>query len=192
MSEAKAFKENRYKTELTRYRVECAGKLTGKILDVAGGVGAYLPYFGSDDVTVLDISEEAIRRNPCKNKVVGDACHMPFEADTFDNVWCCGGVIYFPEDVEVFIKEASRVTKKGGKIWICVPNPDNPYDWIKTLIRMKKFSDDEAPFFHMYSKKELERYGTLTGEVRFFPAFLDKMIRRRSWFWNTMMLVVEV
>lgn len=192
MSDTKEFKENRYKTELTRYRIECAGKLTGRILDVAGGVGAYLPYFGSDDVTVLDISEEAIRRNPCKNKVVGDACHMPFEADSFDHVWCCGAAMYFSEGIEAFIKEASRVTRKEGKLWILMPNPDNPYDWIKTLIRMKKFSDDEAPFYHLYSVEELRKYGTLTGEVRFFPAFLDKMIRHKPWFWNTMMLEVDV
>lgn len=30
------FNESRYRTELSRYRIECASKMTGKVLDVGG------------------------------------------------------------------------------------------------------------------------------------------------------------
>lgn len=29
--------ENRYRTELSRYRIECANKMTGKVLGIGGG-----------------------------------------------------------------------------------------------------------------------------------------------------------
>ena len=45
------FNESRYRTEYSRLRKEYAAKMTGKVLDVGGGVGAYLPYFGSKELS---------------------------------------------------------------------------------------------------------------------------------------------
>lgn len=184
------FVESRYKSQVTRYRIECAKKMTGKVLDVGGGLGAYLPYFGSNDVTVLDINKEALKRLEHDKKILGDACHMPFEDNTFDNIWACSVCMYLPEDLGTFIEEAKRVLKKG-RILIELPNPDSPWDKIKGILGMKVWASDKD-IKHMYTAKELSRYGSVTGEVRFLPAFLDKMLRNNCKMWHTMMLEITI
>lgn len=184
------FVESRYKSQITRYRIECAKKMTGKVLDVGGGLGAYLPYFGSSDVTVLDINEEALKRLEHDKKVLGDACHMPFEDNTFDNIWVCSVCMYLSEDLGTFIEEAKRVLKKG-KILIELPNPDSPWDKIKGILGMKVWASDKD-IKHMYTAEELSHYGNVTGEVRFLPAFLDKMLRNNCKMWHTMMLEITI
>ena len=128
------FNESRYRTEYSRLRKEYAAKMTGKVLDVGGGVGAYLPYFGSKDVTVIDISQDALDRLDHDKKVQCDACHTPFADNTFDNVWACGVVCFL--DINEFIREARRVGKSGGKIIIELPNPDTPWDKYKRILGM--------------------------------------------------------
>lgn len=36
---------NKFSSELTRYRIEMAKKMKGKVLDVCGGIGTYIPFF---------------------------------------------------------------------------------------------------------------------------------------------------
>lgn len=184
------FVESRFKSQITRYRIECAKKMTGKVLDVGGGLGAYLPYFDSNDVTVLDINEEALKRLEHDKKILGDACHMPFEDNMFDNIWACSVCMYLSEDLGVFIAEAKRVLKKG-KIMIELPNPDSPWDKIKGILGMKIWAND-IDIRHMYTVKELSKYGRVTGEVRFLPAFIDKLVRNKCKLWHTMMLEVVI
>lgn len=184
------FNESRYRTELSRYRIECAGKMTGKILDAGGGLGIYLPYFSSKDVTVLDISQEVLDRLEWPTKVCADACHTPFEDNTFDSIWACSTVIYFSEPIEVFIEECYRILKKNGKIIIEVPNPDSLWNKLKRKLGMPGWEDDPAPYFHMYTIDYLKQFGKLTGEVKFLPKFIDKRIRNKPMFWHSMMLEV--
>ena len=35
------YNESLHKTEITKYRIECAGRMTGRVLDVGGGLGSY-------------------------------------------------------------------------------------------------------------------------------------------------------
>lgn len=106
------FNESKYRSQVTRLRKEYASMMTGKVLDVGGGLGTYLPYFSSKDVTILDISREALDKLDHDKKVLGDACHMPFEDNTFDNIWACSVCMFF--DIETFICEAKRVGIGGG------------------------------------------------------------------------------
>ena len=186
------FNESRYRTEYSRLRKEYAAKMTGKVLDVGGGVGAYLPYFGSKDVTVIDISQEALDRLDHDKKVLCDACHTPFADNTFDNVWACGVCCFL--DIDEFINEARRVGKRGGKIVIELPNPDTPWDKYKKIFGMNIWNNYYKEFetFRMYKISELRKYGNVTGEVRFLPAILDKMIRNKPKYWHTIILEVEI
>lgn len=70
------FNESKYRSEVTRLRKEYASMMTGKVLDVGGGLGTYLPYFNSKDVTILDISKEALERLDHDKKVFGRC--MPY------------------------------------------------------------------------------------------------------------------
>lgn len=182
--------ESRYRSEVTRYRVECAGEMTGRLLDVGGGLGAYLPYFGTKDVTVLDICEEALEQLDWEQKVVGDACHLPFADETFDCVWACSVCMYLNEDIGVFINEALRVLKPGGRLTIELPNPDSVWNTVKRCLGMHCWEKD-PDVKHMYTAAELKEYGEVTGEVRFLPAVIDKSLRHCSGAWHTMMLKVE-
>lgn len=186
------FNESRFKTEISRYRIECAGRMRGKVLDVGGGLGVYLPYFGSKDVTVLDINEEALRRLNYDKKVLGDACHLPFENDVFDSIWACSVCLYITENIEEFINEASRVLKKdAGRIIIELPNPDSIWNKWKGMLGLGTWMDDKD-IKHLYTVEELRKYGEVTGEVKFLPAFLDKAIRQKSKWWHTLMLEIKV
>lgn len=182
---------SQHTTDISRYRIECAKEMVGKVLDVGGGLGAYLPYFGSKDVTVLDISEEALEKLNHDKKIVADACHMPFEDNTFDSIWACGVCMYM--DIHEFITEAKRVTKKGGKIIITVPNPKTPWSRFIKMLGMKIWTDNlQEDGYNLYSIEELQQYGELVGEVRFLPSFIDKRIRHFSKVWHTMMLRISV
>ena len=184
----KEFKESLHKSELTAYRIACARTMTGRVLDVGGGLGAYLPYFGSNDVTVLDNNEEVLKRLNHHDKVLGDALNMPFPDNTFDNIWACAVCQYF--DLDRFVAEAKRVIKPspGGRIMILVPNRKSPWDYIKRFFGMKTWRDQENVFKH-YSPEELKRYGQVTGEIRFLP--FERLFRHIPVLGHTLMLEIK-
>jgi len=108
-----------------------AGITQGTALEISPGPG----YLGLDwllkttDTCLvgLDISEEMLRR--CRENtqregvgdraeyVHGDACHMPFDDDTFDAVFANGGLHEWANPVDVF-NEITRVLKPGGRYCI--------------------------------------------------------------------------
>lgn len=55
------------------------------------------------------------------NAVQGNVMHTNFQSDSFDLITCME-VLEHVEDVDKTIKEIYRVLKKGGHIWIAVPD----------------------------------------------------------------------
>lgn len=107
------YNENLHRSELSRYRIQCAKEMTGRVLDVGGGLGAYLPYFNASHVTVLDNDKETLERLDYNDKVLADATELlPFTDNSFDNIWACAVCQYF--DIDKFITEAKRVAIGGG------------------------------------------------------------------------------
>lgn len=181
----KKYNESLHRSEITRYRVECARKMTGRVLDVGGGLGAYLPFFNASHVTVLDVDRETLDKLEHDDKVVADATQMPFDDDSYDNIWACAVCQYF--DIQKFIAEAKRVCVRGGKIFILVPNANSFWDKIKKLFGMRTWADQEGIYKH-YTVDELERYGKVTGEIRFLP--FEAMLRDYPRLGHTIMLEV--
>lgn len=70
------YNESLHKSEITKYRKECAAKMTGRVLDVGGGLGCYLQYFNATHVTVLDVDKETLDRLEHDDKVVADATNI--------------------------------------------------------------------------------------------------------------------
>lgn len=108
------YNESLHRTEITKYRIACAGRMTGRVLDVGGGLGSYLPYFNSDDVTVLDADKETLDKLQYKNKVLGDAARTPFGDESFDSIWACAVAEYLDCTLDEFVSEMKRICVRGG------------------------------------------------------------------------------
>lgn len=181
-----SYNESLHKSELSRYRVECAGYMTGCVLDVGGGLGSYLPYFNAEHVTILDNDKETLDRLQHDDKVFADATELPFKDNSFDNVWACAVCQYF--DIDKFIGEAKRVTKEGGYIYILVPNAKSPWDKVKRLLGMRTWEEQEG-IYRQYTVDELMRYGDVTGEIKFLP--FERLWRKNLKMAHTLMLKVK-
>lgn len=181
------YNENLHKTEITKYRVECAGKMTGRVLDAGGGLGSYLPYFNSDDVIVLDSDEETLDNLKYKNKVLGDAVRTPFGESNFDCIWACAVAEYLDCTLDEFVSELKRICVPGGRIIILVPNGKSPWDIIKRVFGMNTWGDLENVKW-LFSVDDLKKYGRVTGEIRFLP--FERLFRKHPRLCHTLILEI--
>jgi len=179
------YNESLHKSEITKYRKECAAKMTGRVLDVGGGLGCYLKYFNATHVTVLDVDKETLDRLEHDDKVVADATNMPFIDDSYDNIWACAVCQYF--DLDRFISEAKRTCVQGGRIFILVPNAKSPWAKIMKLFGMKTW-DDQVGVFKQYTVEDLKKYGEVTAEIRFLP--FESIFRKFPRLGHTIMLEI--
>lgn len=100
------------------------------VLEVACGTGPGLGYLKEHAKTLKagDVSDAilAIARKHYEERVEllsFDACHMPFERDSFDVV-VIAEAIYYVLDVDRFLAECRRVLRVGGKLLIITANKD--------------------------------------------------------------------
>ncbi|RKM57876.1 class I SAM-dependent methyltransferase [Butyrivibrio sp. CB08] len=181
------YNENLHKTELSRFRIECARKMTGRVLDVGGGLGEYLSYFNTSHVTVLDSDEETISRLNHDDKVVADAVHTPFLDNSFDCIWACAVAEYLDEPIEEFINEMKRICVQGGHIEILVPNGKSLWDRIKKIFGMQTWGDLENVKW-LYCVDDLKKYGRVKGEIKFLP--FESIFRNCPRMGHTLMLEI--
>jgi SAM-dependent methyltransferase len=96
------------------------------LLSVGCGPGVFLRELAEShpeiEVVGVDISagrvrdaEQRLRGLPNARACVGDALALPFEADTFDLVFCRFLMEYLP-DKPLAVREMARVSKSGGKV----------------------------------------------------------------------------
>jgi len=116
-------------------------KLHGKqTLDIGAGIGRVsimLAKMGAG-VTSVDISREMLRRLANRAQTAGvkgritllqGASHeIPLASRTFDIVTCFGLLEHLPEEIRTAtIREAARLVKRFGRIYLVVNNIDNPF-----------------------------------------------------------------
>ena len=104
-----------------------------RLLDVATGSGnvAIPAALHGADVTGLDLTpkllevarERAAEAGVEINFVEGDAEELPFEADSFDRVTSCFGVMFAPRQ-EVAASELVRVARPGARIVVAAWTPE--------------------------------------------------------------------
>ncbi len=155
-------------------------KQNAKLLDIACGQGTLLALAEKyTDTYGVDISKEAIkkaRRNaPNTTFRVAQAEKLPFQSNYFDYVTCMGSMEHFM-DIEKSIKEMIRVSKKGAKILIHVPNS-------KYLVHMALGIDTQGQINERLAterewKDILEKYfvieKTYRYNTRWFLAWIPK------------------
>lgn len=98
-------------------------KPNSKVLEIGCGSGQGLSMFQNHSTTGLDNSKEALKlaKQYCNNVILADANKLPFKADSFDLIYSSGLLEHFKHPKKA-MSEIARVTKKGGKIIIIVPN----------------------------------------------------------------------
>lgn len=100
-----------------------------KVLDVACGTGILTPILldtvgENGEVVGIDFAPEMVKRARAKNWgpnarfLVADVMDMPFEDESFDQVFCNGALPHFP-DIPVSLSEMKRVLRAGGSLVIC-------------------------------------------------------------------------
>lgn len=142
-------------------------KVNDTVLDVACGNGRLLQQFAKKAPIKgfgVDISEnmieEAKKLNPNMEFYVAGCENLPFEEGEIDVMTVCAAYHHFP-DVIGFAKEAKRVTRNDGRLYIaeiCIP----------ALFRVicnpfVKFS--KAGDVKIYSSKEIVRLFEMNGFV---------------------------
>ena len=119
--------------------VERYGTAEGRTLDVACGNGLFfaaLPrttsrLFGSDlDVSLLEESRSVFSDNDLTGVCLSqaDAAHLPFQSDTFDNIFFLNTLINISDDrvVSYILNELMRVCRPGGRVFVDFRNGRNP------------------------------------------------------------------
>lgn len=129
------------------------------ILDVGAGTGIFTYYLikHSKKVLGVDISEQLIKKSPCRDKLIlADAFSLPFKDNAFDIV-LTSCLLHHVDDPLGVIRELVRTTKKY--LIICEPNRNNPLMFIFSLII--KCERAGLKFSRSFLKKLISNFKTL-------------------------------
>ena len=97
------------------WRDKAINNLTGSsVLDLGSGTGAAYKQLLNYETTAIDPDEKMLELNKFENKVVGSAENLPFDNNSFDNVFC-SFVWRNVSDTKKALDEVYRVLSPGGK-----------------------------------------------------------------------------
>lgn len=171
-------------------------KKTDKILEAGCGPGKIvfkLLYLKYNNVIGLDFSKDLIdfcRKYSKKNNLgknlnfkEGDIMNIPFKDESFDK-YLSFGVIehFFKSEQKKIIKEAYRVLKKNGKVFITVPNSYSPNVFQRFLVSKYKKYIIKKPMVYQKNisttriKKMFEEEGFKT--IKCYNFAFDKAVTR--------------
>lgn len=132
---------------------------SNKILDVGCGTGRLVKYFSNHglDAHGVDNSKIALKKARQKNKfkkiILSPATKLPFKNNAFDFLCAISLIEHLSEnDSEEFLKEAGRVLKKGGRLFLVTPNFATP---IRHLVGPNWFAYQDPTHINFYTPKKL-------------------------------------
>ena len=110
------------------WREKAVSKLIGKsVLDLGSGTGAAYEQLLNFETTAIDPDKKMLELNAFDNKVLGSAENLPFEDNSFDNVFC-SFVWRNISDTNNALNEVYRVLRPGGKfILLDMTRPKNSF-----------------------------------------------------------------
>ena len=169
------------------WREKAVSNLIGKsVLDLGSGTGAAFDQLLNYETTAIDPDKKMLKLNTFENKVIGSAENLPFEDNSFDNVFCCF-VWRNISDTNKALQEVYRVLRPGGKfILLDMTRPKNPF--LKMLHKIGTFKALHLIGLITFNLKE---YRFLYKSLDFYPqpenhlkkdTFIDLQIERMGLF----------
>ena len=169
------------------WREKAVDNLIGtSVLDLGSGTGAAFDQLLNYETTALDPDKKMLELNTFEEKVLGSAENLPFEDNSFDNVFCCF-VWRNVSDTNKALQEVYRVLRPGGKfILLDMTRPKNPF--LKMLHKIGTFKVLHLIGLLTFNLKE---YRFLYKSLDFYPqpenhlkkdTFIDLQIERMGLF----------
>ena len=169
------------------WREKAVSNLIGNsVLDLGSGTGAAYEQLLNFETTAIDPDKKMLELNTFENKVLGSAENLPFEDNSFDNVFCCF-VWRNVSDTNKALREVYRVLSPGGKfILLDMTRPKNPF--LKILHKIGTFKVLHLIGLLTFNLKE---YRFLYKSLDFYPqpedhlkkdTFLNLQIERMGLF----------
>ena len=169
------------------WRSKAADNLTGtSVLDLGSGTGAAFAQLMNYETTALDPDKKMLELNIFENKVLGSAENLPFDDNSFDNVFC-SFVWRNISDTNKALSEIYRVVKPGGKfVLLDMTRPKNSI--LRILHKIGSFKVLHLIGFLTFNLKE---YRFLYKSLDFYPQpenhlkkdnFMDLKIERLGLF----------
>ena len=169
------------------WREKAVDNLIGtSVLDLGSGTGAAFDQLLNYETTALDPDKKMLELNTFEDKVLGSAENLPFEENSFDNVFCCF-VWRNVSDTNKALQEVYRVLRPGGKfILLDMTRPKNPF--LKILHKIGTFKVLHLIGLFTFNLKE---YRFLYKSLDFYPQpeshlkkdpFIDLQIERMGLF----------
>ena len=169
------------------WREKAVDNLIGtSVLDLGSGTGAAFDQLLNYETTAIDPDKKMLELNTFENKVLGSAENLPFEDNSFDNVFCCF-VWRNVSDTNKALQEVFRVLRPGGKfILLDMTRPKNSF--LKMLHKIGTFKVLHLIGLLTFNLKE---YRFLYKSLDFYPqpenhlkkdTFIDLQIERMGLF----------
>ena len=169
------------------WRSKAADNLTGtSVLDLGSGTGAAFAQLINYETTALDPDKKMLELNSFENKILGTAENLPFDDNSFDNVFC-SFVWRNISDTNKALSEIYRVVKPGGKfVLLDMTRPKNSI--LRILHKIGSFKVLHLIGFLTFNLKE---YRFLYKSLDFYPQpenhlkkddFMDLKIERLGLF----------
>ena len=169
------------------WRSKAADNLTGtSVLDLGSGTGAAFAQLMNYETTALDPDKKMLELNIFENKVLGTAENLPFDDNSFDNVFC-SFVWRNISDTNKALSEIYRVVKPGGKfVLLDMTRPKNSI--LRIIHKIGSFKVLHLIGFLTFNLKE---YRFLYKSLDFYPQpenhlkkenFMDLKIERLGLF----------
>ncbi len=147
------------------WRKKAVSNLIGNtVLDLGSGTGAAFDQLLNYETTAIDPDKKMLELNTFENKVLGSAEDLPFNDNSFDNVFC-SFVWRNVSDTSKALEEVHRVLKPGGKfILLDMTRPKNPF--LKMLHKIGTFKVLHLIGLLTFNLKE---YRFLYKSLDFYP-----------------------
>lgn len=145
--------DRRYSEEdydgIERALVDFVADMPRDVLEVGCGTGHWLQALSAMRFRVVGVDASQRMLSKAKSKletgrlVRGCAEHLPFSNDTFERIFCINAHHHFL-DKQLFVAEARRVLKSGGKMFLAGLDPHSGtdrwwiYDYFETALELDR------------------------------------------------------